>query len=53
MYLGHTRGCNLCASRKAVSNLSMKRHKYDSANLVPMAMPKTCCLTVKLKEIVL
>ena len=44
MYLNHTKGCNCCVSRKLVSNLSMKRHAYGGANLVPIAVPETCLI---------
>ena len=50
MYLNHTKGCNCCVSRKLVSNLSMKRHAYGGANLVPIAVPETCCLILLLNS---
>ena len=50
MYLSHTKGCNCCVSRKVVWNLSMKRHAYGGANLVPIAVPETCCLILLLNS---
>ena len=45
MYLSHTKGFITCVSRKSISTLPMKIHAYGGANLVPMAVPETCCLT--------
>ena len=50
MYLNHTKGYNCCVSRKLPSNLSMKRHAYGGANLVPVAIPGTCCLILLLNS---
>ena len=50
MHLNHTRSCNCCVSRKLVSNLSMKRHAYGGANLVPIAVPEKCWLILLLNS---
>ena len=50
MYLSHTKGCNCCVSKKLASNLSKKKHAYGGANLLPIAVPETCCLTLLLKS---
>ena len=42
-----------CVLRKSVSNLSMKIQAYVGANLVPLAVPDICCLTIPFKIIVL
>ena len=50
MYLNHTKGYNCCVSRKLSKNLFMKRHAYGGANLVPVAVPETCCLILLLNS---
>ena len=44
VYLNHTKGCNSWVSRKAVSILSIDKHAYGEANLLPIAVPEICCL---------
>ena len=50
MYLNHTKGCNSCVSKKLISNISINKHAYGNANLVPIALPKACFLMLLLNS---
>ena len=49
-YLNHTKRCNSWVSRKAVSVLSINKHAYRGANLVPIAVPEIFCLIYPLNS---
>ena len=50
IYLNYTKGGNSCVSRKAVSILSINRHAYGGANLVPILVPDICSLICPLNS---
>ena len=49
-YLNHAKGCNCCVSRILASKFSMRKHAYGGTDLVPIAVPETCCLTLILNS---
>ena len=50
IYRYHPNSRYFCVLRKSVSNLSMKIQAYVGANLVPIAVPDICCLTIPLNS---
>ena len=42
IYLNHNHGLTISESRKSFSILSINKHAYGGAKLVPMAVPEIC-----------